>query len=121
MKSIFTLSLLIGTISSIKLQGLPWEDNEWFEHNNSEVGTHLDTYKNARAGIPWGEGVTSQEDYKINIRDKANEGKKPTDWVPSEHDKDDTGSTYYDNWKCFGKECEKDKDTKWTKKRQYVS
>jgi hypothetical protein len=47
----WVLALFLGSSHSIKLQKLPWADNDWFDRNDAEMNKWTERYSEARQGI----------------------------------------------------------------------
>ena len=119
MNKFATLSLLVLSVQSITFNQqkelvqlnsgstweegqLPWHDQvEFFDKNDGDISYHTGKFVAAAKGSP----ITNKMEAKAAAAAKAAEEKMYYPFKPSSHDHDDTGSGYFENWKCFGVKC----------------
>lgn len=88
--------------------GLPWEANDFWNHNDEQIEKHLEYYSNARKGIVKSQKEQRElEEKQHKEQQEAFNRQKFT--VPKDLIVDDSGTKYTSTHQCYGSPCKEDK------------
>ena len=96
----------------MRIKGLPWEDNGFFQGNNAELDQHVATYSEARHGIVKTNADRAKE-AAIKKREEEEAFNRPMFEVPQDMMESDwTGTKYVTTHRCFGQPCKDEEEEK---------